>query len=74
MHWYNSQTTPERTPRQHHIIVHSYTVAQSIGRKQKALAMLGEALEKWNSMPDDGKEGGLGNNKHEVFFDRGVLR
>lgn len=45
-------------------------VMQAVGREKRALAVLGEAIDKW--------EGGGGScsdsGRHEAFFDRGVIR
>ena len=50
---------------------------QAVGRETRALVVLGEAIEKWEHMPPAANGGGaasLESSRHEVFFDRGVIR
>lgn len=46
---------------------------QTVGRQDQALAALGEALEKWDDVATKRDEA-VSDEKHEIFFDRGVLR
>lgn len=46
---------------------------QAVGREERALAVFGEALEKWDTIPAE-QRAETDGSKHEVHFDRGVLR
>ncbi|CAN0355802.1 unnamed protein product, partial [Laminaria digitata] len=45
-----------------------------VGREEQALAVLGEAIDKWTSAQSAVQDGRPRDNGDELFLDRGVLR
>lgn len=63
-------------PRRNQPLSSGRPTKQAVGREKRALAVLGEAIEKWEEAPVALHEGGAcrDSGRHEAFFDRGVIR
>ena len=56
-------------------VVLGTSTKQAVGREKRALAVLGEAINKWGEAQMEGTGGSCRDSgRHEAFFDRGVIR